>query len=184
MGETQFHFPIIAPKAKTVFTKVVGSEANSTSQNPASLIPALIVKVHSQVCAVPLAHIIETMRPLPSNALAGTPSFVLGVSIIRGLPTPVVDLGLLLGSTPACPARFITVRLGGRQVAFAVDTVLGIHELDQSRIGELPPLLQGASQESIAAIGTLDQQTLAVLRAGWQLPGTVWPAVGLPESSQ
>ena len=70
--------------------------------------------------------------------------------------------------------RFVTLRVGERQVALSVDSVLGVRELDVSRIGELPPLLQGASNDAIEAMGTLDDQLLVVLRAGWELPDEVW----------
>jgi purine-binding chemotaxis protein CheW len=48
---------------------------------------ALILGVQRRMCAVPLANIIETMRPLPTEAISGAPSFVLGVAIVRGIPT-------------------------------------------------------------------------------------------------
>src|SRR5205809_310773 len=59
----------------------------------------LIVAVRSGACALPLMHVIETMRPLPIEPMACALSFVRGISIIRGAPTPVVDLGALLGTS-------------------------------------------------------------------------------------
>jgi chemotaxis signal transduction protein len=55
-----------------------------------------------------------------------------------------------------------------------VDSVLGVRELDLSKIGELPPLLQGASKDAIEAMGTLDEQLLVVLYASWELPDELW----------
>jgi purine-binding chemotaxis protein CheW len=43
---------------------------------------SLVVRVCARLCVVPLAHVVETMRPLPVERIAGTPSFVRGVSII------------------------------------------------------------------------------------------------------
>src|SRR6516164_1883705 len=91
---------------------------------------ALIVGVGARVCAVPLANVIETMRPLPIEMISDAPPFVRGVSIIRGIPTPVVDLGAVLGTGNQYAAeRLVTVRSGDKQVALLVDTVLGIREL-------------------------------------------------------
>jgi len=143
----------------------------------------LVVSVQTRVCAVPLIHVIETMRPLLIEPVAGTPSFVRGISVIRGVPTPVVDLGTLLG-TSGGSRRFVTLRLGDRQVALSVDTVLGVRELEASTVRELPPLLQGVSQDAIEAIGTLDHQVLIVLSAGWQLPTEVLQALALRGESQ
>src|SRR6202790_1319376 len=134
----------------------------------------LVVGVHTHVCALPLMQVIETMRPLPVESIAGMPSFVRGVSIIRGVPTPVVDLGAVLGAPGGCAERIVTLRLGDRQVALSVDAVLGVRDLDLAAIHELPPLLRGASQDVVEAIGTLDEEFLMVLRAGWELPDEVW----------
>jgi purine-binding chemotaxis protein CheW len=142
---------------------------------------ALVVGVKGRRCAVLLHHVIEIMRPLPIEPIPGVPSFVQGVSIIRGIPTPVVDLGVLLG-VPSCVAdRFVTLRLGDRQVALSVDSVLGVSELDASKIRGLPPLLQEASKDVIETMGTLDEQLLVVLCAGWELPDEVWLALSAQE---
>jgi purine-binding chemotaxis protein CheW len=134
----------------------------------------LVVGVNGRLCAVPLTHVMEIMRPLPVEPISAVPSFVQGISIIRGIPTPVVDLGALLGMPNGVADRFVTLRLGDRQVALSVGSVLGVRELDASKIRELPPLLQGASKNVIEAMGTLDEQLLVVLRAGWELPDEVW----------
>lgn len=144
----------------------------------------LIVEVQTRVCALPLMHVIETMRPLPIETISGAPPFVLGVSTIRGVPTPVVDLGAALGAPGGVPGRFVTLRLGDRQVALSVDTVLGIRDLDNARLQALPPLLQEASNDLIEAIGTLDAQFLMVLREAWELPDGVWQNLAVAEVSQ
>ena len=144
---------------------------------------SLIIGVQTRMCAVPLSHVIETMRPLPTEAVSGSPSFVLGVAIVRGIPTPVVDLGAVLGaSSEQRGQRFVTIRAGHRQVALLVNTVLGIRDLDALlATQELPPLLHGASQDAIEKIGTLDERFLEVLQEGWKLPEEVWHAVTAQE---
>jgi purine-binding chemotaxis protein CheW len=144
----------------------------------------LIVQVQAGACALPLIHVIETMRPLPIEPMVSTLPFVRGLSIIRGAPTPVVDLGALLGTSDGSPGRFVTFRAGGRQVALSVDAVVGVLEFDELTIQQLPPLLSGTSQEIIEAIGVLDDQMLIVLRASWQLPDAVWRAVATREAAQ
>jgi len=141
----------------------------------------LVVGVKGRLCAVPLTLIIEIMRPLSIEPISDVPSFVQGISIIRGIPTPVVDLGALLGMPDGIADRFVTLRVGERQVALSVDSVLGIRELDMSKIGALPPLLQGASKDAIEAMGTLDKQLLVVLCAGWELSDEVWQTLTAQE---
>jgi len=127
------------------------------------------------------------MRPLPIEAIGGAPPFVQGVSILRSILTPVVNLGILLGTADAATgvgasARFVTLRLGERQAVLFVDAVCSVRELDARTIRELPPLLQGASNDFIEVIGTLDAQMLVVLRSGWRLPEAVWESLAGPGS--
>jgi purine-binding chemotaxis protein CheW len=143
----------------------------------------LVVSIDNRMCAVPLAHVIETMRALPVEPLSGTPSFVQGVAMVRGVPTPVVDMGIVLGLPQAAISRFVALRVGTRQVVLAVGTVLGVRRLDDSMVQNLPPLLQGASLDAIESIGALDAQMLVVLRSGWKLPDDLWQAAATPEKS-
>jgi purine-binding chemotaxis protein CheW len=130
------------------------------------------------LCAIPLAHVIETMRPLPLAAFAGMPPFACGVSVIRGAPTPVVSLGGLLGAVGSPePSRFVTVRTGPRTVALAVEEVVGVRDLSAAPLAELPPLLGEAAAEVVAAVGAVDAELLVVLRSARWVPAEVWQAI-------
>jgi purine-binding chemotaxis protein CheW len=142
---------------------------------------ALIIGAGGRICALPLSHVIETMRPLPVEPIQGVPFFVQGVSIIRGIPTPVISLGAVLGAGDDAAERFITLRLDDKQVALAVNAVLGVRELDPT-LEALPPLLQGASKYATETISTLDRHLLTVLQTGWELPDEVWKALTVAEA--
>lgn len=104
--------------------------------------------------------------------------FVCGLSVIRGAPVPVVDLGAVIGKVGTGPiSRWITLRLGERRVALAVEGVLGIRKLEESAIRALPPLLRDANRGLIEAVGTLDSELLMLLEAGRLLPEEVWDAL-------
>ncbi len=114
------------------------------------------------------------MRALPYDSLAGAPPFVLGVAIVRGAPTPVVDAGLLLGQAPSSAGRFIALKQEGRTVALAVDEVMGVRSMEGLALSELPPLLSEAAHESVAAIGNLDSKLLLLLRQIVTVPESVF----------
>ncbi len=136
---------------------------------------SLLCRVQRRLYAVPLAHVVETMRPLPIEAIAGAPSFVLGVAVIRGQPVPVVDLawiGYNGAATP--PTRFVMTGGGARRVALAVDEVQGVRPIAPGAMQALPPLLQGGALDVAAAIGTLDSDLLLVLRCTRLVPDDVW----------
>jgi purine-binding chemotaxis protein CheW len=138
----------------------------------------LLCRVRSWVCALPVAHVEETMRPLPIGPLAAAPDCVTGLSIIRGRPTPVVDTGALLGARDrARPRRLVVLRLGERRVALAVEEVLGVRALPGAMLHRLPPLLSEASRDAVTAIGALDDALLLALDTGRLVPQAVWDAV-------
>jgi purine-binding chemotaxis protein CheW len=139
---------------------------------------ALFCRVRDRLCALPLAHVVETMRPLGVEPLAAMPSFVRGLARIRGVAVPVVDAGALLGAkAAACATRFVTLRAGERTVALAVEEVLGVRTLAGASLVELPPLVRDANDELVAAVGTLDAELLVVLRAARLVPAELWDAL-------
>lgn len=137
----------------------------------------LLCRVQTRRCAIPLEHAVETMRPLPVEPVADAPHFIRGLAVIRGAPIPVVDAARLLGAPETRPARFVTLVTGERQVALAVDDVLGIRPISASSLQELPPLLQEAAADAVAAIGTLDADLLLVLRSARLVPEALWQAM-------
>ena len=121
---------------------------------------SLLVSAASRTLAIPIAHVIETMRPLPIAPVPGAPRCVLGVSIVRGAPTPVIDLAAFAtGELEHELGRLVTVRAGARTVALAVGGVIGVREVPAGEA--LPPLV--ADADALAAIGVLDAELLIVL---------------------
>jgi purine-binding chemotaxis protein CheW len=158
--------------------------ANPTVPAPAATaVPAdvvLVCRVGSWLCALPIAQVEETMRPLPVEPLAAGPAFVLGLSIIRGVPTPVVDTGALLGARDRRrPSRLVVLRLqdGNRRVALAMEAVLGVRTIPTAVLDQLPPLLRDASRDVLTAVGALDDAFLLALHAGRLVPESVWDAL-------
>ena len=147
--------------------------AAPTSDAPARRPSWLLCRAGTLLCAIPLEHVIETLRVLPIEAVAGAPRYVRGLSVIRGAAVPVIDAGLLVGDQPTSPERLITIKTGSRTIALAVETVVGISALGAETVTALPPLLRDAASEAIAAIGTLDAELLIFLRAARMVPPDV-----------
>lgn len=143
----------------------------------------LLVRSRSRICALPLAHISETLRCLPVQPVPNGPPFVRGISILRGEPVPVVDLGLLLGlSGEPELRRLVALRVAGRSVAIAVEEVLKVVAGEAMARHELPPLLRGASEGTVRSIAVLDNQFLTVLEAGRLVPDEVWSRLATAEA--
>lgn len=136
---------------------------------------SLLVRMASHWCALPIAMVREIMRPLPIEPVRGAPEWVLGVAIIRGVPTPVVDAARLVGELGAAPSRFVILQLGTRRLALATGEVQGVRSISTATLGELPPLLREVGW--LAAIGQHDGELLLALQTARLVPETVWSAV-------
>lgn len=175
----------------------------------------LLCCIGSRIGALALRDVRETMRPLPVEPLMGAPPFVLGLATIRGFPTPVVDVGRLLGPSessfapapasapalapsapalspsapalsPSAPAlspsaaRFVSLRLGERTAALAVDAVLDVRSISSQILASTPPLLREAGASVVSVVGALDTRLLIVLEAARLVPDSVWSAMEIP----
>jgi purine-binding chemotaxis protein CheW len=141
----------------------------------------LVTRVGGVACAIPIAHVIETMRPLPVEPIGrgGDRALALidGLAMIRGAPVPVVDARRLLGVAGEAAERFVVVQAAERRVALAVDAVLDVRRIDAEALPSLPPLLRSAQRELVSAIGALDQELLVVLDSARLLPDDSWRAI-------
>ena len=130
----------------------------------------LIAKVGAVTCAIPIAYVVETMRPLPVEPPAHPAACVRGVAIIRGVPTPVVDTARLLGAAAGAPGRYVVVRARDRAVALEVDRVVDVRPLTGVELAALPPLVRAAAPDAIAAIGSADRDVVVLLEAARLIP--------------
>jgi purine-binding chemotaxis protein CheW len=151
----------------------------------------LLCRVGSHIAALDVRDVWETLRPLPIEPLTGAPTFVLGLAIVRGFPMPVVDVNRLLGSSVSSstalispsPARFVSLKLGDRRAALAVDAVLEIRALTGGMLADIPPLLGEAGADLVSVIGALDARLLLVLEAARLIPDSVWNAITFSKGS-
>jgi purine-binding chemotaxis protein CheW len=151
----------------------------------------LLCRIGSRIGALPLQDVREIMRPLPIEPFSGSPPFVLGLAIVRGSPTPVIDAGLLLDpstapatpTTSPSPARFVSLKLGDRTAAMAVDAVLDVRSMAAGTLADIPPLLREARADLVSAIGSLDSKLLLVLEAARFVPDSIWTAMDVSGAS-
>lgn len=131
---------------------------------------AVFALAGDRAVAIPVATAIETMRPLPVEPLAGLPPWVEGVALIRGQPTPVLNVALLLGDGGSPPiGAWVTVRAERSALALAVRRVTGVGSLEPGEWQALPSIVDGVT-EAVEAVGVLGARLTTVLSAGRLLP--------------
>lgn len=141
----------------------------------------LLCRIGSSVGALALKDVREIMRPLPIEPIRAMPAFVLGLAIVRGMPTPVIDAGRLLSPvTLASPTRFVSLKVGERTVALAVDAVLEVRAIAAGILTDIPPLLRQAEADIVSAVGALDAKLLRVLETARVVPESIWGAIDGP----
>ena len=128
------------------------------------------------LCALRLDEVVETMRPLETRALAGTPAFVRGITVMRGVPTPVIDVCRLLGGGTAEAERYVAVRTERGAMALATGEILGIRRVEAEADSGHPALLSGGGTRLIAGVGTLGADPLLLLQSMRAVPDEVWEA--------
>jgi purine-binding chemotaxis protein CheW len=138
----------------------------------------LLCRAGPHLCALPTDRVIEIMRVLPLDPFPAAPRYVRGLSIIRGVPVPVVDVGLIVGDQPIRATRLVAIRAGTRTIALAMESVLGIDAIGTDAAGQMPPLLREAASEAVAAIGILDAELLFFLRTARMVPEDVLDRIG------
>ncbi len=115
----------------------------------------LTFTVSDEPYGVDVADVIEVVPRVELRAVPHAPGFVAGLLSYRGKVVPVVDLGLLLGSSPSAnrlSTRIILVKMSGA---------------GQNR-GEEHPQLAGLIAEHVIDLTTIDPAQ--VERAPVQLP--------------
>jgi chemotaxis signal transduction protein len=124
------------------------------------------------------------MLPLERVATDSIPALC-GLSLIRGEPCPVLDLGRLLGE-PQQANRLVLLRVPGsspteqpqqRRVALAVSEVIGVSRAERSTLAELPPLLSAASADVVESLSVHDQQLVSILKTASLWSEADWAAL-------
>ena len=113
------------------------------------------------------------------------PAFLRGISLIRGAVVPVVDVASLLDTNQNLTStRFVTLKLGDRRIAFAVDDVIGVRRLANEASAAMPPLLRTTDAGLIDTITTLDAELILILEATYVIPDAVWEALDSMQVNQ
>ena len=146
----------------------------------------LVFRVRSRLCALPLDHVVETMRPLPIEPFLTPLRFVRGLATVRGAQVPVVDTERLFSphesEDKTEPGRLITIRSGQHVVALTADGVVGVRRIPDESLQELPPLLKDAEADVISSIATLDKELLLILNSARLAPQELWSQLDLEEA--
>lgn len=140
----------------------------------------LVFRADRHLVAIGLDHVTEVLRPLRVEPLGGLPPFVRGLCMLRGVPAPVIEVGILLrrddgvsAATPSDPnaRRFVGMRTGRQPAVLAVDEVIGVRDIPLDLFYDLSSVSGPAAYEAVRGI---DDDPLLFLAAAHVVPESVW----------
>ena len=132
----------------------------------------LLCRAGSRVCGLPLESVVETLRPLATESVSGAPPFVVGVAVVRGRPTPVIDASLLIGATVAPVARWVLCRVADRHAVLAVSAVVGVATASATSLDASAPILDGCAHGVVESLAVHDRALLLLLSATRWIPAS------------
>jgi purine-binding chemotaxis protein CheW len=125
----------------------------------------IVFKLGEQLYGADILPIQEILLPKEPVKVPNNPSFIEGVIDHRGQVIPVLDLKKRfgLGKTQLQKeARLIVARIGTKNIAFAVDTVLEITNAEKQQRQEAPDMVK-IKKEYIAGMVRLNAGIIVLL---------------------
>jgi purine-binding chemotaxis protein CheW len=129
--------------------------------SPHTAVPheVLTLRLGAEEYAIDILRVQEIRSFEPPTRIAGAPAHVLGVTNLRGVIVPIVDLRCRLGLDPAYGAGTVTVVLNvaGRTVGAVADAVSDVVALESGQVKAAPEFSGAIDARHITGIGTLGE---------------------------
>lgn len=123
-----------------------------------------IFRIGDETFGIEIDRVVEILRVQKSFTIPGLPTFLTGVTSVRGIVVPVIDLRRRFGVPPAGrKERIIIVRFGAEKVGFLVDEVLEILGLETAEIRTPPSVFKGFRTDYLTGIGKKDDRIIILL---------------------
>ncbi len=113
----------------------------------------LLFRIDDQWFGVEISSVVEIVNPQKATVLPEAPDYVYGVINLRGEAITIMDMRkrLHLESRPS-KERMVIVRIPGEKIGLLVDEVIGIREVDDTRIKRPSRLYRGMRARFIDGI--------------------------------
>jgi len=130
------------------------------------IIQLVSFKLGKEEFGVDILVVQEINRMLKITKVPNSPSYVEGVSNLRGRIVPIVDLRTKMGM-PRVKAdkstRIIVVEVEGITLGFIVDEVSEVLRISSDIIEPPPELVSGVNSDFITSVGKMDDRLLLLL---------------------
>lgn len=124
-----------------------------------------LITVSGEPLAVDLRHVQEVFEVESVTPVPGMPPALVGVTNLRGVVMPLVDLRLVVGLPEGGPPpRFaVVIRHGAQHAAVLVDDVPELRTVRKEDLLPVPSREAGGSQAFLSAILRMDERMSGVV---------------------
>lgn len=126
----------------------------------------IVFKLEGEEFAVSVRQVGSIERVLPITRVPGTPSFVKGVTNLRGVVTPVIDLKDRFKNKATQftdSSRIIIVYLEDLMVGIIVDEANDVLDIPQNTIEPKPEVINSIDADYISGVAKVDKRLLILL---------------------
>lgn len=123
----------------------------------------VVFKLNKEDFCVDINQVIEIIRLQSIIKVPNAPSFVEGITNLRGTVIPIIDLKKrfdLVGSHSDDNTRIIVVNINNKPVGFVVDSVTEVLHINEDSIKEAPDIISGIGKEYIKSIVNINDRLI------------------------
>ncbi|GIO23851.1 chemotaxis protein CheW [Oceanobacillus sp. J11TS1] len=126
----------------------------------------ILFTLKDQTFAVHVQQIVSIERGLTLTKVPRTPDFMKGVTEMRGIMTPIIDLRerLELGSVELTDqTRTLVVQVDGMQIGMLVDQATEVKDIPASLMKDAPRLVGEIKDTFLLGVATIDDELILLL---------------------
>ncbi|RLL46683.1 purine-binding chemotaxis protein CheW [Oceanobacillus piezotolerans] len=126
----------------------------------------VIFTLQDQSFAVNVDQVISIERLQEITMIPRTSAFIKGVTVIRGVTTPIIDLKERLWvdeTAQTDDTRILVVHIQGMQIGFIIDAATAVMDIDEAVIEPAPQIATGTGETFIKSVANLEDGLLMIL---------------------
>lgn len=126
----------------------------------------ILFKLKDQTFAVHVQQIVSIERELSLTKVPRTPDFMMGVTEMRGIMTPIIDLRerLNLGGVEITDqTRTLVVQVDDMQIGMLVDQATEVKDIPASFIKSAPKLVGEIKDTFLLGVATIEDELILLL---------------------
>ena len=140
-------------------------DTNTAVASSSALREFLAFKLGTEEYGIDILRVQEIRSFEKPTRIAHAPQHVLGVTNLRGVIVPVVDMRLRFNLTPTYDGFTVVIvlNIGHRIMGMVVDSVSDVITLNPAQLREVPSFSAIIDSEHLLAIGDVDERMLILL---------------------